>query len=162
MIIGKLTSSLHTTDLKVLILLLRCHHCWLTLARPGRFFIRQRHSVGLSHRSQPANHVQEAQLSLTNYPTLLPSVESLQFTGRILLMTTYWPDFPLPLWALFHSTPSMTRIILSYPVHIWYGKTRMAGLQSGKVAWWLTQLFGHNTSTWHTATFRDRPTATSP
>jgi len=32
------------------------------------------------------------------------------------------------------------------------GKTRMAGLQSGEVAWWSTHSFGHNTSTWQTQT----------
>jgi len=31
-----------------------------------------------------------------------------------------------------HLTPSVTKIPSNYQVHIWYGKTRMAGLQSGE------------------------------
>jgi len=38
-----------------------------------------------------------------------------------------------------HLTPSMSGILRSYPIHIWCGKTRMAGLQSCKVARWSTQ-----------------------
>jgi len=38
-------------------------------------------------------------------------------------------DFYLP---LSHLTPSMKVIPSSYPVHIWYDNTRMAGLQSGE------------------------------
>jgi len=43
----------------------------------------------------------------------------------------YWPDFPtfpasLPFEALNEGDPP------SYRVHIWYGKTKMVGLQSGK------------------------------
>jgi len=38
-------------------------------------------------------------------------------------------DFYLP---LSHLTHSVTGISLSYRVHIWHGKTRMAGLQSGE------------------------------
>jgi len=46
--------------------------------------------------------------------------EWLCFIGRILRL--------LP--TLSHTTPSVRRIPSSYPVHIWCGKTRMAGLQS--------------------------------
>jgi len=32
----------------------------------------------------------------------------------------------------FSLTPSIREILSRYRVHIWYGKTRMAGLQSGE------------------------------
>jgi len=87
-------------------------------------------------------HKQEAQLSLTNRPTLLPSGELLRFIGRILRLTVihqrvtfdsslYWPDFPTYL-ALSHLTPSMRGVPRSYRVHVWYEKIRTAGLQSGE------------------------------
>jgi len=40
---------------------------------------------------------------------------------------TYFPDFCLP---VLHLMPSMREIPSSCRVHIWYGKIRMAGLQS--------------------------------
>jgi len=65
----------------------------------------------------------------------LPSGEWLRFIGRIF-------SYPSLIWlSQWGEIPS------SYWVHIWYGKTRMAGLQSGEVAWWSTQSFGLNTST---------------
>jgi len=70
----------------------------------------------------------------------LHSGEWRRFIERILrLLPT-----PLPCDALSKRDPS------SYRVHIWHGKTRTAGLQMVKVAWWSTQSFGHNTSTWQT------------
>jgi len=66
----------------------------------------------------------------------LPSTEWLRLIGRIFrlaveLLTAYWPEFPTftdpsPYDDLTEGIPS------SYRVHIWQGKTRMAGLQSGE------------------------------
>jgi len=67
------------------------------------------------------NLLQEAQLSLTNRPTLL-SDEWLRFIGLIFrLLPT-----PLPFDALNEAMSS------SYQFHIWCGKTRMPRLQSGE------------------------------
>jgi len=64
--------------------------------------------------------VQKTQLSLTNRPKL-PSGKRLRFIGLIFqLLPT-----PRPYDALDEGDSS------SYRVHIWYGKTRIAGLQSG-------------------------------
>jgi len=61
----------------------------------------------------PLSDQQKAQISLTNRPT--PD----------------WTDFATFTYSLSYLTPSMRGIPASYRVHIWYGKTRMAGLQSG-------------------------------
>jgi len=74
----------------------------------------------------------EAQLSMLCCQEL-PSSEWLRFIGRIL-------PIPLPSDALSDG------IYSSYLVHIWHGKTRMAVLQSGEVAGWSLQSFGHNAS----------------
>jgi len=50
----------------------------------------------------------------------LPSGEWLRFIGRILRLLSIFS----------HMASSMRGIPSSYRVHIWYGKTRMAGLQS--------------------------------
>jgi len=45
---------------------------------------------------------------------------------------------------------SLSFDVLNEGDRIWCGKTRMAGYNLVKVAWWSTQSFGHNTSTWQT------------
>jgi len=77
---------------------------------------------------------QEAQLSLTNRPTLehadVPcfAVKSCPLVNDCDLLAVF-SDLYLP---LSHVTPSMTKILSSYRDHIRCGKTRMAGLQSGE------------------------------
>jgi len=78
---------------------------------------------------------QEAQLSLTNRPTLVHADAKTCSTHRSCplvngcdLLDEFF-DFYLP---FFHMMPSMRGIPSSYRVHIWYEKTRMAGLQSGE------------------------------
>jgi len=63
----------------------------------------------------------------------LPSGKWLRFIGRI-----------------FRRLPTFVSIHSSYRVHSWYGKTKWLGYNLVKVAWWSTQSFGHNTSTWRT------------
>jgi len=87
------------------------------------------------------------------FPTLRPA-------GRYLLVV--FSDIFLP---FFHLTPSMRKVSSSYRVHIWYGKTRMAGLQSGEARTLhgdrLRVVWTHNTSAWQTDRQTDAQTATS-
>jgi len=85
---------------------------------------------------------QEAHLSLTKGQMLVHLLDTKCYEARdfhdvvsraaVWWMTAfYWPDFPTftypsPVWLSMIGFPS------SYRVHIWYGKTRMAGLQSGE------------------------------
>jgi len=77
---------------------------------------------------------QEAQLALTIHHTLVHAdipycaVKSCPLVNDYDLLAGF-SDFYLPLSYL---TPSLRRIPSSYRVHILYGKTRMAGLQSGE------------------------------
>jgi len=60
-------------------------------------------------------------------------------------------DFYLP---LFHLMPSMRGIPRAYRVHIWYGKTRTAGLQSGEGPMMIDSVVWAqyiNVTEWHTA-----------
>jgi len=90
-----------------------------------------------------AYETQEAQLSLTNHLTLVPADVNISLTRNAMKrsfpccsvkscslvndcdLLAGFSDFYLP---LSHLMPS---IFSSYRVHIWHGKTRMAGLQSG-------------------------------
>jgi len=72
-------------------------------------------------------------LSLTSRPTTLEArhrcaVETCPLVNDCDLVARFC-DFYLP---LSHLTTSMREILSSYRVHIWCGKTRMAGLQSGE------------------------------
>jgi len=90
---------------------------------------------------------QEAHLSLTDRPALVHTdvkifltqnatkhsfpccaVKSCPLVNDCDLLAGFF-EFYLP---LSHLTPSVREIPLSYRIHIWYGKTRMAGLQSGE------------------------------
>jgi len=107
---------------------------------------------------------QEAQLWLTNRPTLVLADVKISLTQRYEaqlcmrccqeLPSGEWLRFSVRIFYFYlprsHLTPSWRGIPSSYRVHIWYGKTRMSGLQSVEVAWWLTLSFGHNTSQWQT------------
>jgi len=78
---------------------------------------------------------QETQLSPTNRPTRLHAdVPWLRFIGRILRVL---PTL-LPFDGLVHTD-----------CLVW-GKLEWLGYNLVKVAWWSTQSFGHNTSTWQT------------
>jgi len=93
---------------------------------------------------------QEAHLLPTNWLTLVHAEAVLSRAALWWMTVIYWPvffDFYLP---LSHLPLLMREIPSSYRVHIWCEKTRMAGLQSGEGRIWLTQSFGHNTSTWQT------------
>jgi len=69
-----------------------------------------------------------ARLLLTNHPMFVHVVKSCPRVNDCDLLAAFY-DFYLP---IFHLMPSMRGITLSYRVHIWRGKPRMAGLQSGE------------------------------
>jgi len=76
------------------------------------------------------------------------------------LVAIYWPDFPTRSWQhigrIFQHllTPSVIDAIRGFPRATWLmfgiGKPEWLGYNLAKVAWWLTQMFGYNTSTWQT------------
>jgi len=76
--------------------------------------------------------IQEAQLSLKNRQMLVHArccaIKSCSLVNDCDLLAGF-SDIYLP---TSHSMPSMRGIPSSYLVHIWWGKTRMAGLRSGE------------------------------
>jgi len=91
-------------------------------------------------------HQQEAHLVLTKYPTLVHDVMSRADLWWMTVITEFL-HFCLHLSPLMPSTkgiPQATGFIFGTEKLEWLGYNLV------KVAWWSTQSFGHNTSTWHT------------
>jgi len=89
----------------------------------SRFEPQPMNKIGLQHKKL-SSRWQTARRSCT--PCC--AVRSCPLVNDCDLLAWFF-DFYFP---VFHSTPPIKEIPSSYRIHIWYKKTRMAGLQSGE------------------------------
>jgi len=95
------------------------------------------HSKHITVHSEDKLHqtsTTRAQLSLKNCPMLVHTSVSAVKSCPQVSDSKIFARFPNFYLSLSHLTPSMNGIPSSYRVHIWYGKTRMAGLESADEA----------------------------